>query len=93
MHRAATVCAEDRCPEPATSKGRCPQHQLVSTWSGSRAWRRLVAQVIRRDHGICQLCGQPGATSADHIIRRRDGGRDELSNLRACHPACNRRRG
>lgn len=64
---------------------------------GSRPWRRKVARVIRRDHGICHLCGQPGADSADHIIPAAHGGTDALDNLAAVHhnaePKCNRIRG
>ena len=64
---------------------------------GSRPWRRTVARVIRRDHGICHLCGQTGADSADHLTPVSAGGTDELTNLRAVHhntgPRCNRIRG
>ena len=91
--RAATVCQEPGCGEPAVRRGRCAGHQPVPDWSGSRRWRRLVAAVVRRDRGVCQLCGRAGATSADHVVRRRDGGADELDNLRAVHLDCNRRRG
>jgi 5-methylcytosine-specific restriction endonuclease McrA len=49
--------------------------------------------VIARDHNICWICGQLGADSADHIIRARDGGPDELWNLRAAHARCNKLRG
>lgn len=52
---------------------------------GGRPWRRTVAYVLRRDHGICWLCGQPGADSADHIQPRAHGGTDRPSNLRAVH--------
>lgn len=64
---------------------------------GSRPWRRKVAHVIRRDNGICHLCGQPGADSADHIIPVAHGGTDHLDNLLAVHHnngnKCNRLRG
>jgi 5-methylcytosine-specific restriction endonuclease McrA len=64
---------------------------------GGRPWRRTVARVIRRDGGICHLCGQPGADSADHLVPRSQGGSDSLTNLRAAHhdvwPKCNRVRG
>lgn len=62
-----------------------------------RPWRRDVAYVIRRDHGICWICNQPGADSADHIRPRSQGGSDHPSNLMAVHhnvePRCNRYRG
>ena len=64
---------------------------------GGSVWRRLVRQVIRRDHGICHLCGRPGADTADHITPWSQGGRDGMANLKAAHhnvwPHCNRIRG
>lgn len=62
-----------------------------------RPWRRTVARVIRRDAGICWICGQPGADTADHVIPRAQGGPDTMDNLRAAHhnvpPYCNRVKG
>lgn len=58
---------------------------------------RLKPAVLRRDHGICHLCGHPGADSADHLLPRKYGGKDTLANLAAVHhdapPKCNRIRG
>jgi hypothetical protein len=48
---------------------------------------QLVAQVVERDGGICWLCGKPGATSADHVVRVPHGGRDKLGNLGATRPS------
>jgi len=47
--------------------------------------------IFRRDRGICQLCGQPGADEIDHIKPWAEGGSDEPSNLRAVHHGCNPR--
>jgi 5-methylcytosine-specific restriction endonuclease McrA len=62
-----------------------------------RPWRRTVARVIKRDGGVCHLCGGKGADSADHVIPRSMGGPDTMPNLKAVHhdvePKCNRRRG
>jgi 5-methylcytosine-specific restriction endonuclease McrA len=62
-----------------------------------RPWQRKKARVIRRDGGICHLCGQPGADSADHLVPYSQGGTDAASNLAAVHhnaePRCNRIRG
>jgi 5-methylcytosine-specific restriction endonuclease McrA len=65
--------------------------------STGRPWRRTVAQVIQRDGGICHLCGQPGADSADHLVPRSQGGTNDPANLKAAHhlvePRCNIKRG
>lgn len=60
----------------------------------SRAWReRIVPRILRRDGGICHLCGQPGADTADHLVPVAQGGTHTPSNLRAAHQTCNRKRG
>lgn len=65
-----------------------------------RRWREhTVPRILRRDGGICHLCGRPGADTADHIIpwskfppdAKTDA--DRLGNLAAAHAACNRIRG
>lgn len=64
---------------------------------GSR-WHKLVRWVIRRDGGICHLCGRPGADTADHLVPLSQGGaKMDPRNLKAAHhnvwPRCNRVRG
>lgn len=65
-----------------------------------RRWREhTVPHIIRRDDGICHICGQPGADTADHIIpwskfppdAKADA--DRAGNLAAAHGVCNRIRG
>ena len=73
---------------PAATRGRA---------EGQR-WRTVKARIIRRDHGICHLCGGPGADSADHLVPESHGGaRYDPANLAAVHhqvwPRCNRIRG
>lgn len=58
-----------------------------------RPWQRTKARIIRRDGGICHLCGQPGADTADHLTPWSQGGTDAPSNLAAAHVRCNQLRG
>ena len=93
MPRAPTRCAATHCPQPAlVGAPYCADHRPRTRMS-PRKWSALVSAVVARDRGICQLCGKPGATSADHITRVKHGGTDEMRNLRAAHVQCNLRRG
>ena len=58
-----------------------------------RPWQRKKARVIRRDGGICHLCGHPGADTADHLVPWSQTHDDSLANLKAAHDWCNRIRG
>lgn len=49
----------------------------------------LTRIVLERDNYRCYLCGQTGATLADHVLALAKGGKRELSNLRAAHKSCN----
>jgi 5-methylcytosine-specific restriction protein A len=64
---------------------------LTSDGSTS-TWRRLREIVIRRDQNTCQMCGQQGF-HVDHIVPRRLGGTDELSNLQLLCVQCNLSKG
>jgi 5-methylcytosine-specific restriction endonuclease McrA len=50
----------------------------------SPEWRALRLACLKRDHFKCVVpgCGLK-ATSVDHIIGRREGGADALTNLRS----------
>ena len=54
---------------------------------GGRRAQRLAQYVIRRDLGICWLCGNPGADTADHVLPVSTHPHLEYSatNLRAAH--------
>lgn len=93
---APTPCLEPGCHEHAINHGRCQQHQRY--WQGSRRNKRLPPDwstrrliVLKRDKGICYICGEPGADTVDHI---QPGDNHELSNLAAVHdrtpPHCHR---
>jgi 5-methylcytosine-specific restriction endonuclease McrA len=65
-----------------------------SRFYGTRRWRALAAECVRR-HPVCATpgCGKR-SVAADHIVDRRLGGEDVQSNLRALCAGChNARRG
>ena len=49
------------------------------------AWKKLRLHVIRRDQGFCVACRKRGelvkGREVDHIVRKADGGTDDISNL------------
>lgn len=62
-------------------------------------WRALAEACKRRDDYRCTdpVCKTPdrgygGRLIADHIIPKREGGADELGNLRTLCPPCDNRR-
>ena len=55
-------------------------------------WRKLREIVIRRDGGACQHCGLEG-NHVDHIVPRKLGGDDSLTNLQLLCESCNLRKG
>ena len=69
------------------AKHRDPAHRRYHT----RAWEQVRRLVIARDGGLCTLCRRPGNT-VDHLREVRDGGTDEMGNLRLLCAACHNRR-
>jgi 5-methylcytosine-specific restriction endonuclease McrA len=70
----------------------CSRECDTSRRTSSHKWRTEIRPaVLKRDGYTCQLCGAP-ANAVDHIVPYRDGGTDDLSNLRALCPSCNSRR-
>lgn len=53
-------------------------------WGQGRDPRR-AKRIIRRDNGICHVCGKPGANQADHITPLAEGGTEDDHNLAAIH--------
>ncbi len=57
-------------------------------------WRedwRIRQEVTIRDEGTCQWCKVPGgALDAHHVLRRSQGGKDEVANLKSVHRICHR---
>jgi 5-methylcytosine-specific restriction protein A len=54
------------------------------------AWDTPRKRVLDRDHGVCCLCDQLGATKVDHLIEVAAGGTSRTDNLASCHPDCHR---
>jgi 5-methylcytosine-specific restriction endonuclease McrA len=60
--------------------------------NNARRRRRLVAAVLAAKGRTCRLCGQPGATTADHTTPWSHGGLNVIANLEPAHLDCNRKR-
>ena len=59
-----------------------------------QGWARISRAVIERDGGVCHICGEEGADTADHLVPRSVGGDStDMGLLAAAHRACNSRRG
>lgn len=54
-------------------------------------WDALRERVLDRDGAICAYCGLH-ATTADHVVPKDAGGKDEMDNLVACCITCNGRK-
>jgi 5-methylcytosine-specific restriction enzyme A len=54
-------------------------------------WPKVRLQVLRRDRGICHVCGLPGADTVDHLepISAAPHLRLDPLNLKAAHRGCN----
>jgi 5-methylcytosine-specific restriction endonuclease McrA len=61
-------------------------------WAGRKV-AALTALVLSTYGTVCHLCGQPGATSADHLVPRSKGGDHSIANMRPSHLGCNIARG
>jgi 5-methylcytosine-specific restriction protein A len=70
----------------------------MAGWNGSTRrsrlpsnWPALRTAVMRRDRGICYVCGGPGADTVDHVEQGDD---HSMGNLAAIHdrnpPHCHR---
>ena len=53
--------------------------------------RSAAAATFTRDHFTCTWCGVAGGRlDPHHVIRRSQGGKDEVANLRSVHRTCHR---
>lgn len=73
---------------PATAP--VPRSERDWDWAGNARRRlRLVGLVLGTKGRTCHLCGQPGATTADHVVPWSHGGRNTAMNLEPAHQGCN----
>lgn len=87
------VCAQPGCPE-LTTTSRCPAH-APKPWANAeqrrpnvprgRALQARNARILKRDQGICHVCGLPGAGKVDHVTPQAEGGSEDDDNLAAIH--------
>lgn len=100
--RALRPCGAPACPALVES-GLCPEHKLKynrqrgSSWKRgySAGWKKIRDAVLAEEPN-CRECKAAGrlvrAIQVDHIVRRRDGGTDERSNLRPLCLQCHGRK-
>lgn len=92
-----TVCATPGCPNLATTRGQCPDHQPQHGWHHTetahqrgygRRWRAVRSRILRNEP-VCRTCQQAPATEVDHIVPKHLAGTDDPTNLaptcRKCH--------
>lgn len=91
MARAPKICSEPGCPNlaPCATHQREPwrassRRERLRTSSGSRQ-QRLARAVMERDHGVCHVCGRPGADEVDHVVPLSEGGADDFYNRAPIH--------
>lgn len=94
-------CTHARCSSMSIKGGKCKEHQ-PEPWQSSVGktptqrgygyrWKKLRDSVLRRDSYLCQSCLSSGiittATDVDHILNKKRGGTDSMSNLQSlCNP-------
>lgn len=59
----------------------------------SRRHGKYREEVMRRDNGVCHICGQGAADAIDHIVPVSWGGSDNPENLAPAHTSCNSSKG
>lgn len=68
---------------------------MTSAYTTSEIKQRKLRDMIKKQKGVCPLCGKqlaPQAANLDHIVPKAIGGSGSLWNLRATHVGCNSKR-
>lgn len=93
MARFAQPCLD--CGTPTRTGSRCQACSRARGNPYGAGWPSLVVRVIARDQGICQLCGEPGATSGHHLkgVAHHGAALPDDADVVAAHIGCNARAG
>lgn len=69
---------------------------LKKSWGkgrGGRPWRRLKAEIHKRDDWTCKCCGLVTTElELDHIVNVAQGGTDDESNLQSLCTPCHKKK-
>ena len=88
------------CRNPSCPKLDCDEHRVIrdvhraSAYDrgyGGAVWRALRRAVLARDP-LCKICLRRDAKHADHIVAKKDGGTNAMSNLRGVCASCHSRK-
>ena len=82
-----------RCPDHIKRRWRSDKLRGNASQRGYGAeWRKARHKALERDQYLCVRCASRGmyrqADQVDHIIRKRDGGTDDLANLQSLCTQC-----
>lgn len=103
----SNIAYYDKFGQPVTYADVAAHHKAATparTEKTNTVTQTQLQTLYKRDEGICWICNEvvpaPGTTrqtdpmraTRDHVIRRREGGTNRLSNLRLAHAKCNTER-
>lgn len=93
-----TVCGTPGCPNLATARGHCPDHQpgwhheeSAHERGYGQRWRAVRRRILRNEP-VCRTCQQAPATDVDHIVPKHLGGTDDPTNLQPLCHSCHRQK-
>lgn len=76
-------------PLPAPTV-QVPRDQRDWDWHHFESKRTPLLRLVLTVKGrTCHLCGQEGATTADHVVPWSHGGPNTLENMEPAHRSCN----
>jgi 5-methylcytosine-specific restriction protein A len=97
-NRPPRPCGQPGCPALVRS-GRCAKHRRARPKDArpgfrrrgyGHGWEEIRAVVLRRDP-TCKQCGRAASKVAAHIRSKRQGGSDQVTNLRGLCLSCHAR--